>query len=151
VINKLDFSFVRKCISERLVVKVCWICSILVAVLHKYHWLCVHHLIAKLRIVWILWLSGGILSTVVRNVRRSELGILIVDLDVDLVIADDLFDSEIVIVAAMIDMMFVHFNDFDVVHYSISDLEVIQVTLAATSDHANHHDNEDDANYWGNY
>ncbi len=118
MINKLDFSFVRKCISERLVVKVCWICSILVAVLHKYHWLCVHHLIAKLRIVWILWLSGGVLSTVVRDIRGSELGILIVDLDIDLVIADDLFDSEVVIVtAAMIDMVFfTHMNYFDAVH-----------------------------------
>ena len=144
--DKLSFSFVRKCISERLVVKVSGVCSRLETILHKDHWLSVH-----LRIVGVLRLSGGILSTVVRNVRRSELRILIVDLDIDLVIADDLFDSEIVIVAAMIDMMFVHFNDFDVVHYSISDLELIQVTLAATSDHANHHDNEDDANYWGNY
>jgi len=104
-----------------------------------------------LRIVGVLRLSGGILSTVVRDIRGSELGILIVDLDIELVIADDLFDSKIVIVAAMIKMMFMHFNDFDVVHYSISDLEVIQVALAATSDHANHHDNEDNANYRGNY
>ena len=78
-----------------------------------------------LRIVGVLWLCAEILSTVVRDIRGSKLGILIVDLDIDLIIADDFLDSKVVIVAAMIDMMFMHFNDFNVVNYFISDLEVI--------------------------
>jgi hypothetical protein len=61
--DKLSFSFVRKCISERLVVKVSGVCSRLETILHKDYWLSVH-----LRIVGILRLCSGVLSTVVRNV-----------------------------------------------------------------------------------
>jgi hypothetical protein len=76
---------------------------------------------------------------------------LIVDLNCDLVISNDLLNSKVVIIDAMIEMMFVYLYDFDIVDNFIANFEVFQVTLATTSDHTNHHNYEDDANDWGDY
>ena len=144
------FSFVRKCISERLVVKVCGVCSLLYTILHKNYWLSMH-----LRIIGILRLCNRKLTTIVRDIRGCVMliqrGILIVDLDIDLVISNDFLNSKVVIIHAMIEMMFMYFYDFDIVDYSISNFKFIFISLATTSDNANHHDYEDDADYWSHY
>ena len=92
-------------------------------ILHEYNWLCMHHLISiELRIVSILRLSHhGLPTCIVRNIRRCiHLGIL-VDLYVDFIIANDLFDSKVAIATIIVVMVFLaDLDDLDVVHNAVS-------------------------------
>jgi hypothetical protein len=81
------------------------------------------HLIpTKLRIVCVLRLCPSILSPVIGNIRRSK---LLIGLHVDLVIADNLLNSEVVIIVAMMMLVVYNLYHFDIVDYLIVDLEVI--------------------------